>query len=61
MNPSPMAHGPWPMAHCPLPIADPGRCSIYTGRATSWPMVVATCAGTALLALMSRGVNGEWR
>ena len=43
-----------------LPITPDGHRSVYTGRSTSWPMVIGTSSGAILLIAMS-GASGEDR
>ncbi|MEO7369890.1 MAG: hypothetical protein ABIZ69_03450 [Ilumatobacteraceae bacterium] len=43
-----------------LPMAGKNPHAVYTGRTTSWPMVVTTCAGALLVVLMGKESNGAW-
>jgi len=43
-----------------LPITGPTQYAVYTGRTTSWPMVVATSIGTLLLVLMGKQSDTTW-
>ena len=43
------------------PAASTGRFSVYTGRATNWPMVVTSAVLLVPLIALSRGSNDDWR
>ena len=44
----------------PPTVAGPSEHAVYTGRATSWPMVTATCAGALVIVFMGKQSNGAW-
>ncbi len=43
-----------------LPITGPGRFSIYTGRVTNWPMVVASSLLVVPVLVLGWGSGGSW-
>ena len=42
-------------------VSGPGRYSIYTGRATNWPMVIVSAVLVVPLLVMGNASAGSWR
>ena len=43
-----------------LPFPESNRHAVYTGRATSWPMVASTSLGSLLVVVMGTQAEGAW-